>query len=123
MLSGLFAGSPISPLQWAALVVDRAYGRTVSPPGGVEVAVLFSPAGAMLMATVLTPLLFAALLLVRKFRRRVLWLAPFAAVAVSIRSAARPVTGLVLGTWCASGHGLARISCAGVRRNKHILVF
>jgi len=80
LVAGLFAGSPISPLQWAELVVDRAYGRLLSPPGGVEVPVLLSVEGSYLLATVLAPLLLAACLIRRKSRRGVMRVVPFAAV-------------------------------------------
>lgn len=80
IVAGLFAGSPISPLQWAELVVDRAYGRLLSPPGGVETPVLLSVEGLLLLATVLAPILLAAGLINRRSRRWVMSAAPFAAV-------------------------------------------
>jgi len=80
IVAGLFAGSPISPLQWAALVVDRAYGRLLSPPGGVEIPVLLSFEGLLLLAAVLVPLLLAAGLISRRSRRWVMAAAPLAAL-------------------------------------------
>ena len=80
VVTGLFAGAPISPLQWAALVVDRAYGRAVSPPGGVESPAVLTLEGILLLAAIVTPLALACCLFSRRYRRPVLWLAAFAAV-------------------------------------------
>ncbi len=80
LVAGLFAGAPISPLQWSALVVDRAYDRVIRPPGGLETAVVMTVGGALLLAAILTPLIVACCLPWRRHRRVVLSLASFAAL-------------------------------------------
>lgn len=81
VMVGLFAGVAFSPLQWATLVVDRAYGRAGSLPGGAEdVAALFSLEGFLLLVVIFAPIALTGLLISRRYRQMVVWLASFAAL-------------------------------------------
>ncbi|MDP1560849.1 MAG: proton-conducting transporter membrane subunit [Pirellulaceae bacterium] len=87
IITGLFAGAPFSPLQWAALIVERAYGRAVIPQGLSDGPALLSFHNSLLLLTLAVPLVMTCLLLWHRHRRLVLWLASVAAapaVAVAI---------------------------------------
>jgi multicomponent Na+:H+ antiporter subunit D len=66
--TGVMAGTPFSPLQWAALIVDRAYGRAVIDRGLVHAPALLSLGNALLLSAIAVPLATAGLLLFRRLR-------------------------------------------------------
>jgi multicomponent K+:H+ antiporter subunit A len=95
--TGLMAGTPFSPLQWAVLIVDRAYAREVIDRGLVAAPAMFSPGNALLLSALAVPLASAGLLLFRRLRGLALWLAALSALpALVLACSGKPGTSLDL---------------------------
>jgi multicomponent K+:H+ antiporter subunit A len=80
LMVGLLAGLPFSPLHWSELVVARAYGRTVPPPGGELVSAGISLGGIALLVALATPIVLTLMLPWNRYRPQVLCLASVAAL-------------------------------------------
>jgi multicomponent Na+:H+ antiporter subunit D len=78
--TAVMAGTPFSPLQWAALIVERAYGRPVIDRGLIDAPALLSLGNPLLLSAIAVPLATAGLLLFRRLRGTASWLAAFAAL-------------------------------------------
>jgi multicomponent K+:H+ antiporter subunit A len=88
---GVLAGAPFIPLQWAALIADRAYGRAVIVQGLSNDAVSLTLDHGLLLLALATPLIIACLLLSYRLRRVALSLAALAALpAVVLALAVAP---------------------------------
>lgn len=77
---GLFAGAFFSPLQWASLIVERAYGRTIGTLGTGEILPSFSLDSLLILLALGTPLLIACLLQYHRTRSFALSAAALAAL-------------------------------------------
>jgi multicomponent Na+:H+ antiporter subunit D len=78
--AGLLAGAPFSPLQWASLIVERAYGRAIMDFGIGGIVSSFSLDSSLILLALGSPLLIACLLQCRLTRRFALSTAALAAL-------------------------------------------